>query len=81
MTQTTARVNATLTYRYDDSGESGREWVTLTAEEDGVRTVRALCELDDVGLRRDVTITYDPGFKARDGYIHMRQHGGFLGSG
>lgn len=81
MTQSGIRVNATLQYRYDDSGESGREWITLTADSDGTRTVRALCELDDVGLQRDATITYGPGFRAEDAYIHIRQHGAFLGSG
>ena len=81
MTLTACHVDAVLQYRYDDSGESGREWITLTAESSGARTVRALCELDDVGLRRDATITYAPGFKAQDGYIHMDQHGSFLGAG
>jgi hypothetical protein len=81
MTQSISQVKATLQYSYDDSGESGREWVTLTADSEGTRTIRALSELDDVGLRRDATITYGPGFRAQDGYIHMAQHGAFLGSG
>lgn len=67
MMQTDSHVNATFQYRYDDSGESGREWITLTANTQGNRTIRALCELDDVGLRRDATINYGPGFRARDG--------------
>lgn len=76
-----SHVEATLIYRYDDSGESGREWVTLTSDQEGTRTVRALSELDDVGLRRDATITYGPDLRAQNGYIHMIQHGAFLGAG
>ena len=70
-----------LHYHYDDSGESGREWVTLTADPEGSRSVHALCELDDVGLRREATIAYGPGFRARHGYLYLRQQGAFLGSG
>lgn len=79
--QLTARIDARIQYRYDDSGECGREWVTLTAERDGSRTVRALCELDDVKLQRDATISYDPSWNATDGYIHMRRDDQFLGVG
>jgi len=54
--RTASHINATLQYRYDDGGESGREWITLTTDSEGNRTVRALCELDDLGLRRDARI-------------------------
>ncbi|MFL2769390.1 MAG: hypothetical protein ACJZ9F_00125 [Rhodospirillaceae bacterium] len=74
-------IEAKLRYFYDDTGESGREWITLTANSEGMRTVRTLSELDDVGLQRNAIITYSPSFRAQDGYIHMMQNQAFLGSG
>ena len=77
----TSHIRAALVYRYDDSGESGRELITLIADDSGQRTVHAHCELDDVSLTREASINYGPGFVAQDGYIYMRQNGKFLGSG
>ena len=38
-----------------DGFETGREWFTVTKHVDGARTFRALCEMDDHELLRDVT--------------------------
>ena len=81
MTRMASRIDARLQYRYDETGECGREWVTLTAGPGGSRTVRAMCELDDVDLQRDAIINYGADWNATDGYIHMRMAGKFLGSG
>lgn len=74
-------IRAQIQYRYDQSGDCGREWIALTVDADGSRTVRAQCELDDVKLQRDAVISYDQSWNATDGYIHMRRDGQFLGSG
>src|SRR5206468_816151 len=37
--------------------ETGREFFSVTVETDGTRTLRSLCEMDQVNLIRDVTYT------------------------
>lgn len=45
--------------------------MTLTADQGGTRTIRALSELDDAGLRQDAAITYGPDRPS----IEFRVHG------
>ena len=61
--------------------ERGREWFSITYHEDGQRTVRAQCELDDRQLLRDVVYTISPDMKPLDCFVRLHRAGRFLGSG
>lgn len=61
--------------------ERGREWFSITHHEDGQRTVRAQCELDDRELLRDIIYTLTPDLKPADCFIRLHRKGLFLGSG
>jgi hypothetical protein len=45
------------------------------AEHAGGRTVRALCEMDDIGLLRDVTIALTPDWKPLDAFCRITKPG------
>lgn len=55
-----------ILYLHDEHGETGREWFTVTALDGREQTVRAMCEMDDLQLLRDVTFTVDAAFRPRD---------------
>ena len=66
--------------------ESGREWFSMTVHEDGQRTVRSHCEIEqglvaDRTVIRDVTYTVDRDFKPLDGFVRLHRSGEYLGSG
>jgi len=62
------RIRGKILYVGDTSGERGREWFTYTIEADGARTVRAMCEMDDSGILRDVTYVMDAQFRPLEAY-------------
>jgi hypothetical protein len=70
-----------LTERDGKPFERGREWFSITYHEDGQRTVRAQCELDDRQLLRDVVYTLTSDFKPADCFIRLHRAGKFLGTG
>lgn len=70
----------TISYRHDRHGETGREWFTVTTMPGGERTIRALCEMDDLSLLRDVTFTVGPDFAPRDAFNRLSLNNRFAGS-
>lgn len=62
------RIRGKILYVGDKSGERGREWFTYTIEADGSRTMRAMCEMDDSGILRDVTYVMDGSFRPIEAY-------------
>lgn len=72
---------ACMTVRDGKPFERGREWFSITSHEDGQRTLRMQCELDDRHLVRDVTYTLDPQLRPLDCFVRLHKRGRFLGSG
>ncbi len=70
-----------MTVRDGKPFERGREWFSITSHEDGQRTLRMQCELDDRHLVRDVTYTLDPQLRPLDCFVRLHKKGRFLGSG
>ncbi|MFG1943647.1 hypothetical protein [Nonomuraea sp. NPDC048826] len=68
-------------YVGDEVGVRGREEWTLTAAEDGTRTLRAHCRMFDTDIERDVVHTASPGFRPLRSFITHRVGGAFLGEG
>ena len=69
-----------IIYQHDTDGERGREWFTVTVSPEGVRTVRAQCEMDDAALLRDVVYSVDRHWNPLDCFVRLTQHGTFVGS-
>ncbi len=70
-----------IDYVGDDVGLRGREEWTLTAAEDGTRTMRAHCRMWDSRIERDVVHTVSPEFRPLRTFISHRVAGEFLGEG
>jgi hypothetical protein len=73
------------TYRYKiqylgDQGERGREWCTVTVHGNGDRTMRALCEMDDSEILRDVTTSVDRHWHPKDAFVRISIRDRFAGS-
>lgn len=52
--------------------ERGRELFTITKHGDGRRTLRAHCQIDDApNVMRDVTLTVDKDWIAREAYVRL----------
>lgn len=64
---------------YGPEGENGREWFEMVPHAGG-RTLRAFCEMDNVGLSRDVTIALDAQSRPVDGFVRVIQGGAVRGS-
>jgi hypothetical protein len=69
-----------ISYIHDRLGETGREWFTVTVGPDGQRTVRALCEMDDDRVLRDVTYTVDGAWRPQDAFVRLSVADRFVGS-
>ena len=67
-------------YITDDVGEMGREWFHVTIQPDGTRTMRAVCEMDDDRLLRDVVITLDPQWRPQDAFVRLMVNEALVGS-
>jgi hypothetical protein len=68
-------------YFSEEKGDIGREYFTVTVENDGTRTIRCVCEMDLVGLIRDVTYTIDVNYRAMDCFVRVTNERKFVGSG
>ncbi len=64
---------------YGPEGENGREWFEMVPHAGG-RTLRAFCEMDNVGLSRDVTMALDAQSRPLDAFVRIIQHGAVSGS-
>jgi hypothetical protein len=62
------------------SRENGRESFFVTVQRDGLRTLRAQCELDDDQLLRDVTLTVDADWRPVTAFIQLTIAGRFAGA-
>jgi len=60
--------------------ENGRETFSVTIQPDGLRTLRAQCEIDDAELMRDVTITLDAQWHPVVAFIQLTIAGEFVGA-
>ncbi|MBM3506038.1 MAG: hypothetical protein FJX65_19565 [Alphaproteobacteria bacterium] len=74
-----------ILYIGDTLGERGREWFTVTVQEDGTRTLRAHCEIDDAEINhtrvlRDVIYTLDKQWRPLDSYVRITVNKAFMGS-
>ncbi len=78
MTHSTVR--GRIQYTHDRYGVNGREWFTITVAPDRSQTIRAMCEMDDIGLLRDVTYSVGPSFQARDCSSRLSMRDSFQGS-
>jgi hypothetical protein len=63
-----------------DGEETGREWFTVTKHADGARTFRAMCEMDDHELLRDVTYSVGPQWEPLDCFVRLSIHDQLVGS-
>lgn len=70
-----------LLYLSDGIGEMGREWFRVTVHGDGSRTIRAMVEMDDDKLLRDVVYTVDADWKPLDAFVRLTIDEEFVGSG
>ena len=64
---------------FGPDGENGREWFEMVPHAGGM-TVRAFCEMDELELTRDVTISLDSDSRPLDAFVRVIQHGRTLGS-
>jgi len=58
----------------------GRELFTVTIQTDGVRTLRALCEMDDFRLLRDCTISVDAEWRPLDAFVRLMMEEKLVGT-
>ncbi len=70
-----------IDYIRDGAGNSGREWFSVTVQPNGNRTLRAQCEMDDIGLLRDVVQTLDGDWLPVDSFVRLTKDGEFMGAG
>jgi len=61
------------------NGENGREWFEMVPHVGG-RTLRAFCEMDEIGLSRDVSIALDAASRPLDAFVRVIQAGAVRGS-
>lgn len=59
----------------------GREIFSVSVQANGLRTLRVVCEFDDLGLTRDVTYTVGPDWRPIECYVRIAEESRALGSG
>jgi len=60
-----------MLYLTDGCGEMGREYFSVTIQPDGVRTLRAQCEMDDDRLVRDVVLSVDAQWRPLEAFVRL----------
>ena len=73
-------VTGRITYRRFDGRVRGHESFHLTVHTGGDRTIRAVSEIYDTGILRDVTYTVDRRWQPKDAAIRLRIQDEFVGS-
>jgi len=69
-----------IDYLTNGTDETGREWFSVTVQNDGARTLRAVCEMDEPKLMRDVTYSLDGNWRPLDCFVRLMKDGAFMGS-
>lgn len=69
-----------IEYR-SDRGVRGREWWSVTAEDDGSRTLAAQCRMFDSRIERWVVHSVDDRMRPKSSFVSHRKAGEFLGEG
>jgi hypothetical protein len=69
-----AALRGRIAYRDGTGAEVGRERFEILRHAAGY-SLRALCEMDDIGLIRDVTLALDPQWRPLDGFCRITQQG------
>lgn len=73
-------IRGRLAYVGPDGTERGREWFHVTCEQNGSRTMRSTCEIDDSQILRDVILTVGSDWRPRESYVRVCAQGALLGS-
>lgn len=73
------RVAGEIAYRAPDGEAVGRERFELLSHAGG-HVLRALCEIDETGLIRDVTLAMDPDWRPCDAFLRLTRTGEPLAS-
>jgi hypothetical protein len=63
-----------IAYLSGDGRETGRERFDLITQDGGI-TLRAFCEMDEVALSRDVTLSMDRKWQPLDGFCRLTRRG------
>ena len=74
-------IRGKILYLDNETGETGREWFTITVEPDGRRTLRAQCEMDDRRLLRDVIYSVDADWYPLDCFVRLSIEERLTGTG
>jgi hypothetical protein len=77
----TRNIRGKILYLGPGKKERGREWFSMTFHQDGQRTLRAYCEIDDTEVSREVTYTMDANWKPLDCFNRLHVDQKFLGTG
>ncbi len=70
---------AGLIHYLGPEGVNGREWFEMVPHAGG-RTLRAFCEMDNIGLTRDVSMALDAHSRPVDGFVRIIQDGRVRGT-
>ena len=73
-------VSGEVLYLHDDHGQVGHETFTVTEDLNQNRTLRAICEIYEERLLRDVTYTVDQNWVPQDAFVRLLVDGTFQGS-
>ncbi|MDE1150813.1 MAG: hypothetical protein PW843_30045 [Azospirillaceae bacterium] len=69
-----SRLSGRIAYRDNAGNEVGRERFELLSHAGG-HSLRALCEMDDIALIRDVTLSMDGAWRPLEGFCRITQDG------
>ena len=78
-------ISGEISYCLNPAGQPqtqfGREIFSISVQANGLRTLRVLCEFDNMGLTRDVTYTVGPDWRPLECYVRIDEEDRALGSG
>jgi len=73
-------VSGEVLYLHDDEGQVGHEEFIITKDLNQNRTLRAVCQIYEENLLRDVTYTVDEKWIPQDAFVRLSVNGAFKGS-
>ena len=77
---TFSSVSGEVLYLHDDQGQVGHENFIVTKDLNQNRTLRAICQIYQENLLRDVTYTVDQNWAPQDAFVRLSVNGTFKGS-